>query len=354
MYTSRLFAIMLPFCILVLGCSTARNVPKSETVTLVLSDGAKIRAQVLNISGDEVTFKARSVKKAYQYGEVLPKQRIVMVRLQDGAELSIDDFEAYDRQMARSEKRGISQNKQKSRSVSKKARNAIGKGPDAEYEQLKHKSISDMTDREFEFFMMMKRQELSQTGQSKVTVASKPPIANVGPAVPIMVAEPIVAAGTNVQRSTTELKQVVASLIQSKLARGYLVFLTEKDDSGERMSSTEALLLSILRQNKTIKDEIDELAYISDVAKKKLEYAHLHNPEALSELGLEFDSEEELSYMAIMKQLRGMFGARMEVAEMRKLVTVIGDDGARAVKKLLEDFDTYEFIYQHRSILTAK
>lgn len=63
--------------------------------TLELVSGDAIKCRVLDVWRGEVRFEAASTQQAFEYGEILPLNKIKLVRFADGQAMTPQQFEAY-------------------------------------------------------------------------------------------------------------------------------------------------------------------------------------------------------------------------------------------------------------------
>ncbi len=77
------------------GCASTVPTKRSESVNILLKNGDKIKADVLDIYRDKIVFKTNDWKKAYEYGEVINVERIKGIKIADGTVFSVREFDAY-------------------------------------------------------------------------------------------------------------------------------------------------------------------------------------------------------------------------------------------------------------------
>ncbi|RMF58819.1 MAG: hypothetical protein D6743_17220, partial [Calditrichaeota bacterium] len=100
------------FFILELGLAGSARAGKADEVTIILRDGGKIKATNVVIDGHVLKFKAKSRRKAYEYGERLPVQRVAGIQVPGGEVLSVDEFKDYLRNRDRERKKALQSRQQ--------------------------------------------------------------------------------------------------------------------------------------------------------------------------------------------------------------------------------------------------
>ena len=347
--------IFFSLLVLLLGGVTTQALDKDEVVTILLNDGNKIEAQISDISYDRVEFKAKSSKKAYEYGEVLNIERIRGIKLKNGMVLSVKEYRAY----LKDESLAGQTNKVEAKPVAVETKPDVPPGADLQYEALKNKPISEMTQNEFEYFMMMKKNEeqaaqeseTREAGKSAASVSEpvegKESLSTIQPA--IVAPEPVstnpqVALPVTTSASNDDL---VNTLIAANLAPALLNYLHEKADRGETLTATEASLAERIQTNSKWQAELDDVNYLDRVSYKALERAYLYSPDELqNQLGLKFDRDAEMNFADLMDQLHRRVGNSVRMSDFRILVDLFEDSGGRAVKDLLENYETWKFVTQ--------
>jgi len=330
------------------GCTTVGNIKKSDQVTLILNDGVRIKAQIVELTNEEVRFRAKDVKKAFLYGEVLPRQRVEQVQLTDGVVLTLDEYEARAADLKKREALVAAEPEMGPASVVKRRHIR----PGTQYEELKKKPISEMTDNEFRFFMMMQEREAAaQQKADSAKVVKARDFALKGRVAPRVT--PRLTDSEPPQRPV-RLTDAVESLVDAGLASRYFLYLTEKQQKGQRLYPGEVALKGMLSRHEKWKGSLEEMAFVSRVAEKSMARAYLHNPEALqSDLGLTFDPDRDMDLPDLLAQLHRRYGNRVEMREFRKFVEIFGEDGARAIKDVLSDPATFEIVTSHPDVLAG-
>ncbi|MCH8871179.1 hypothetical protein IH824_00125 [candidate division KSB1 bacterium] len=308
------FALLI---ILLAGCATTSNIKKEDRVTILLKDGTKIEGQVTDIFNSTIAFEAIDRKKAFDYGEVIQLNRVRGIRMPNGAILSVKEYDAVrkaDVVVAKSDRR-----------VSKQS-------SASQYEELKNMPISEMTDNEFQFFMMMKEKEL-ETGN--VSVTRKPEVAM-----------------RNTSRSREldrQLDELVDSMVGAGIAPNYLTYLKGKENRRRSLTRFEKEIISLIENHPTWQDQVDDLDYLNRTAKKALSRAYLYNPDELEQnLKLSLDQDADMDYVDLVQQLHRQFGEEVGMRDFRILVDVFGESGAGAVKEILENYSTWQFVLSQK------
>ncbi|MFQ5603038.1 MAG: hypothetical protein ACE5HS_07185 [bacterium] len=358
--------------LLFLGCAGHTPVKRTDAVTLLLKNGDKIKADVLDILPDKIVFRTNDWEKAYEYGEVLILERIKEIELADGTRLSVEDYDRF-RQGGELQVDG----KKAKVKFARMAEEELQEG-DFQYDEIKNKPISEMTDNEFRYFMMMKDRELlAENAASKgeevksstkavvpgeKSAKTKEATANNNLLVPSetiskvpFVKLPQVERAKKLQASAAlnkiENKELVNSLLEAGLAASYLRYLEVQP----QLSATESRIRELILNHPQWQEKTEEIEYIDHVAQKTLSRAYLFNPDDLqTKLGLSFDPDLDMDYLELMAQLNRKIGNDVKMVDYRKFVDVFGESGGLAIKELLENYDTWQFIMQKRNVASAR
>ena len=308
------FALLI---ILLAGCATTSNVKKEDRVTILLKDGTKIEGQVTDIFNSTIAFEAIDRKKAFDYGEVIQLNLVRGIRMPNGAILSVKEYDAVRKADVVVTKIGRRVSKQSSAS---------------QYEELKNMPINEMTDNEFQFFMMMKEKEL-ETGN--VSVTRKPEVA---------------MRNTSTSRELDrQLDELVDSMVGAGIAPNYLTYLKGKENRRRSLTRFEKEIISLIENHPTWQDRVDDLEYLNRTAKKALTRAYLYNPDELERnLKLSLDQDADMDYVDLVQQLHRQFGEDVGMRDFRILVDVLGESGAGAVKEILENYSTWQFVLSQK------
>lgn len=329
------FSLRFAFLIILLaGCATTSNIKKEDRVTILLKDGTKIKAQVTNISRTTITFEAIDRKKAYDYGEVIPLDRVRGIRMPNSQILSVKEYDA----IRKGGEPKVLKRRSKGR-VAKIDRRVSKRSSESQYEELKNMPISEMTDNEFQFFMMMKEKELEA---QKSTFIEKP-------------GETTLRNKNTSRRFDGQLDELVDSIVSAGIAPNYLGYLKNKADQRRGLTRFEREIVNLIENHPKWQDQIDDLEYLNRTAKKALTRAYLYNPDELEKnLNLSFDFDAEMDYANLMGQLYRQFGEDVRMRDFRTLVKVLGESGAGAVKEVLENYSTWQYVLSQDTTLVDK
>lgn len=360
-----LFAAVL----LLAGCASTSNIKKDETVTILVNNGDKIKAQILDISGGKIVFKAKSWEMAYEYGEIINVERINGIELADGMVLSVDEFEAYRKGVALKSSKETTSKEIEAAAV---PNTDFEESADFQYEQLKNKPIAEMTDNEFKFFMMMKERELQSQERSQLDRIESPEMkgsdVNETEKQTFSVEQPVVSTPSIKKMESSEtvvalpassgdeqLREVVDSILEAGLAPTYLVYLQNKSQAGTALNTSESQMMNLIETNPKWRENLNELDYINRTAEKALARAYLYNPEDLKDkLNLNFDQNLEMDYFDLLGQLHRSLGEDVKMSDFRKLVDVLDESGAKAIKELLENYSNWQFWLNKSNSMTIK
>jgi len=328
------FSLRFSFLIILLaGCATTSNIKKEDRVTILLKDGTKIKAQVAEISNSTIAFEAIDRKKAYDYGEVIQLDLVRGIRMPNGEILSVKEYDA----IRKGEQPQVLKSG-RNRRVAKIDRRVSSKDSKSQYEELKNKPISEMTDNEFHFFMMMKGKELETEKEFSVR---KPEVTR--------------RNNNSSRQFEQQLEELVDSMVRAGVAPKYLTYLNNKANQRRSLSRFEREIISLIESHPTWQDQVDDLEYLNRTAKKALTRAYLYNPDELERnLHLSFDPDVEMDYVSLMKQLHRQFGENVRMRDFRILVDVFGESGAGAVKEILENYSTWQFVLSQDTTLVDK
>jgi hypothetical protein len=341
-----LSALMLLFALL-LGCASSGQFKKSEKVTLFLHDGHKIKCYVTHIGRDQVFFQATRASDAYNYGDMLNVGQIEKIRLANDAEMTVTEFREY-RNSA-----------QKSIAIQSKEQPATLTF-DPLFEKLKHKDMDKMSEKEFQYFLMMKEQEnilyqknlevqrqtagmdkLSQQLQELKEHSVSPPVPSAVMAGPVRVAEPVPAITPQPQKTIS----FVNLLQRTEMTGAFLSRVRALEAKGHILAPEESALISQISNSAEWKQLQSELQMAGEQANKALEQAFLLQPEVLkSQLGLVFGPEDAFDFSALLQQLQQKAGSEISIGYQRSLAQILGDEGSRAVRNLLRQFEAWQFI----------
>jgi hypothetical protein len=317
---------MIQFSLLAvfIGCAAPMPAKRTDPVTLYLNTGDSIKGTVLTLDNSTIKYRASSKKKAYEYGEILPVQRIEKIKLSDGQELSVKEFSDFFNDEPGTEVA--------SKPSKAKTRRGASTG-DPQFDDLKDKTIAEMTDNEFEYFKMLKESKLE--GESGTTSApATAPAPRLQPQVPVERSSQNATAGSS-------LSDVAKSLVDAGLAPAYVDFLNKKQ---QKTTAERQLQDSILR-NPAWQDLVSDLDYINASARRALGRAFLYNPEDLrSKLGLRLDSGDSMNYEDLVGQLHTHFGPVPSEIDKELFVDVFGEGGGRSIAAIIENYAAWQHL----------
>lgn len=337
----------LYWCLLLglfLSCASTSQLSQNETVKIVLNNGDKISAKIVDVGRDQIVFRAKSRQQAYNYGEIIDVQKVKGIQLKDGRLLSVTEYQDY--RNGQLSKRNSRRKEPVKLAKNNKATN-LGSNEDLQYEELKKKPISDMNDNEYNYFMMMKEKELREKSERERRKAVRDSIRAAQREIGLR------ASGRKKpQRKSAHsaLKGLTDSIVSAGLAPEYIMFLQNKRQSGEKLTPVENEMFSLLENNSKWQEKIDDLRYINHVAEKAMTRAFLYNPDDLqTKVGLTFNPDLDLDYADLMGQLHRMTGNKVKMSDYRILIDVFGETGSKAIKEILENYQTWQFAVQQNS-----
>jgi len=289
------------FCsliILALGCvSQSSQLKKPESITILLKNNDRIKVEALDVQNDKVIFSSKDKKKAYEYGETIDVGRIEGIRLEDGSILSVSEYQDYI---------------ETGQIDDEKMRTSLAKGTalDFQYAQIKDKRISEMSDNEFKYFLMIKEK------------------------------------GLDVKPDNLRLNDVANSLAKAGAASTYWDYLNGRARLGGKLTLAESELLDLLTWQK----KQEELHYSDVKAQRAFWRAFFNNTESLkTELGLKFDEYKKLDYYDLMAQLHLKLGDRASLNMLRVLNDVFGESGGKAIMDIYVNYTAWQQMLNERN-----
>ena len=303
--------IFFSLIILTFGCVSQRSqLKKPESVTLLLKNNDKIKVEALDIQNDKAAFSSKDKKKAYEYGETIDVERIKGIRLEDGSILAVSEYQDYIK---------TGQIGGEKMQTSSAKRTAL----DFHYEQIKDKRISEMTDNEFKYFLLIKEKGIDVK-----------PMA--------------IESDGFVTTNSHELNDVANSLTKAGAASIYWDYLNERARLGGNLTLAESELLDLLTWQK----KLEELHYSDAKAQRAFWRAFFNNTESLkTELGLKFDEYKKLDYYDLMEQLHLKLGDRASLNMLRVLNDVFGESGGKAIMDINENYTAWQQMLNERNVV---
>jgi len=331
---------------LFLGCAASGEFQKNERVTLILHDGHKIKCYVTHIGRDEVFFQATRSADAYNYGDMLNAGQIQKIRLANDSEMTVAEFREYRTRVQKNVTPVITDP-------------AVTPAFDPLFEKLKHKEIDKMSEKEFRYFLLMKEQEnmlfqknlelqRQTTGMDKLshqleelkeqTIA--PPVPPQVMAGPARVAEPVPGLPEAVK-----MPPILNLLGRTEMIGLFLQRVRGLESKGMLLTPEEKSLVSLIAGSTAWKQLQHELQLAGEQAAKALEQAFLLQPEALkTQLGFVFGPDDAFDFPGLLQQLHQQAGPQVSISYQRSLAQLLGDEGSRAMRTLLQHFETWQFL----------
>jgi len=351
--------------VLLSGCATSGQFKKSERVKLILHSGHKIKCYVTHISKNTVFFQATSASDAYNYGDMMNFGQIRAIQLADNTEMSVAEYRDYRNNVYKALKE----------SEKIQSTNVL---MDPLYEKLKHKEIDKMSDKEFRYFLLMKEQEnvlrlrqaekdeekkqveeLEKLNQKLATIQAQnvvpmppPPNWKAAPETgshPMPVLQAPLPSNEMPQRQPIEVVQetdeIQRLVHQTQMTGQILRRADELRKQGRILSAQQQRFLKALSESKQWQHYREQLIVTGKIAREALEQVYLTQPALLQDkLGLTFDANEMLNFPDMLAQMSEKIGTQLNMNEYRTLVQIFGQDGAKAIKTLIENFSDWVFI----------
>ncbi|MBN2092204.1 hypothetical protein JW964_21470 [candidate division KSB1 bacterium] len=338
------------------SCAASGQFKKNEKVSLILQDGHKVKCYVTHISKQQIFFQALSARDAYNYGDMLLVGQVQKIRLANNSEMSVDEYRDYRKNV---QKAMIESNSFQGKNVLL----------DPLYESLKHKEIDDMSEKEFQYFLLMKEQENLQkmraadkaeqkeqfeTLEKKLDefktpqqLVIKPPVDR--PAVsaipPGMIKNPEVSRPALPTPVESAAIPDLGELLEQTQLLGK--FLHRVSQPGVKLSpEQERFIQSLLTSKKWIEFK-ENLAFFAEKSRQAAERAFALSPTDFQEkLALHLASTEKLDFNAMLSQLHQLTGDEINDKEYQQLLQVLGETGANATKQLLVNYDAWIYMNQ--------
>ncbi len=338
------------------SCAASGQFKKNEKVSLILQDGHKVKCYVTHVSKQQIFFQALSARDAYNYGDMLLVGQVQKVRLANNSEMSVDEYREYRKNV---QKAIIESNSFQGQNVLL----------DPLYESLKHKEIDDMSEKEFQYFLLMKEQENLQKMRAADKAEQKEQFQNLEkklegfktpplPVMPPLTDKPAVAAippavikGPEVTRPPVPVPAEPAATpdLGELLEQTQLLgkFLHRVSQPGVKLApEQEKFIQSLLTSKKWIELK-ENLAFYEEKSRQAAERAFALSPVEFQEkLGLRLSSTEKLDFNPMFSQLYQLIGDEINDKEYQQLLQVLGETGANATKQLLVNYDAWTYINQ--------
>ncbi len=338
---SRLPFVLAVFCFLLSSCATTRTtIKQEESVSIVLNDGTRIKAEVLDITDTKIVFNASHWKQAYEYGEVLPREKVQGVKLRDGTVLSLAEYEAF--------RKDSSLASQEARETGKKRGKASAKTDislEEQLEQLKNKPISEMSENEFKFFMaMLEQEQMAAQARREKMAARRAAVEKSRQAKTVTGPVPVVPPRAAAQAAPAkaepgELHEIAASLLDAGVAVQYLAYLDEQAKASDNVGPAAGHIGALIREDPAWREHKEELAFLHRTAEKAIGRVYLYNPQDLQDkLGLDFNPDADMDFHDLLHQLHRAMGEDITMRDYRKLVDVFGESGGLAVRDALQSY----------------
>ncbi|MCI0514044.1 hypothetical protein L0128_12585 [candidate division KSB1 bacterium] len=348
---------LLAIVILLQGCASTGQLKRNEKVTLILQDGHKIKCYVTHVGRKEIFFQALTARDAYNYGDVLLLGQVARIRLPNKSELTVGEYRDY-RQKVRS-----------AEVESEKLGDQISLH-DPLYESLKYKSIEDMSEKEFKYFLLMKEQEnllrlreqdqadhrqpLEQLQKLTVPTPVLPPPNRFSPpaadgavnqqsreVTPSATPQPRPAPDT--VAPDVNLRELVELLNQTGTVGRFLSRLEQRQRQGFVLSPGQTQFIQLLKDAPAWQDKKENLRFYAQKAHQAIERAYTLNPHDFQEkLQITLDLNRPDFEINFVTQLYQQYGAEIGNEKYQQLLDLLGETGARAVKELLSQIEDWQ------------
>lgn len=354
----KLFLIaILVVAALLASCAASGQFKKNEKVTLILQDGHKVKCYVTHVSKQQIFFQALGARDAYNYGDMLLVGQVQKIRLANDSEMSVDEYREYRKNV---QKAMIESNSFQGKDVLL----------DPLYESLKHKEIDDMSEKEFQYFLLMKEQENLQKMRAADKAEQKEQFENLekkldefkAPQVPIMppaLDQPAVSALPPAVIKSPEMPRTTVPIPSSEpaaipdlgdlLEQTQLVgkFLHRVNQSNINLSPAQEKFIQTLITSKKWIEFKENLIFYEEKSRQAAERAFALSPTDFQEkLALHLTSAEKLDFNQMLSQLHQLTGDEISDKEYQLLLQVLGETGANATRQLLVNYDAWIFIHQ--------
>lgn len=359
--------VFLAFIVFIQGCATTNQFKKEEPVKLILENGDKIKCYVTHIGRGQIFFKALSSQMAYRYGDMITTGQVKVVVLSNDTELSVSEYKEYRTNM----KKALLEEAELA---------AKGEFFDAHYEKLKKKDINKMSDREFRYFILMKerenllrlkkmdearetkrleemqllQQKITQMEQNKEVTTSPPVVQIIEKPIPALSSpqfqvepKPILPPNTNILKAyNSDVAQLV---LEAGLTADLLRKSDQKRQGGLALSPNQEQFLAEIEKSSQWQKRKEKLLLWNLRAEQALKQCFLKKPEDLKlKLALSFDANEPMNFPVLMRQLQRKMGFAMNMNDYQKLIDVVGEIGAEAIKNILSNFNDWQFVVENQ------
>ncbi|MCI0694244.1 hypothetical protein L0337_19835 [candidate division KSB1 bacterium] len=346
------------------GC--AGLVPPIEedpnTVTLIFKTGEKVEGRILDIQGDLIRFEPNSrVEENRSFGDFVRADEVGFVQLSHGSRFTVKEFIDYrwkPQSPAPLLGNGVTKTGQKEVTEATAEQ-------DLQYEQLKKKAVAEMTPNEFGYFMLMKQQEIKaqprpvgafeqekrvQPAQAN-TMAVKTDSGKVAPLTSSLTPR----TDSKISKEGEVIKEIAGFLVEAELAGPFIKAAQQKKEQGDFLTLNQLWLVNEVTKTPAWKKRQDDLRNLSVEAEQAVAHVYLYAPDSLSQrLGLRFDPNVEMDFRDLMEQLHQRFGATVTMGDFRLLVAIFEEDGARAMREILNHYTEWRFAIENKHPLATK
>jgi hypothetical protein len=354
MQKSIVFLVLFPLFGLI-GC--AGLVPPIEedpnSVMLILKTGEKVDGRISNIQNDVIRFEPNGWVENRSFGDFVQAEQVKFIQLPSGSRFTVKEFIDY---RWKPQSPPLLLGNGATKAGQKEVAEATA-GQDLQYEQLKKKTVAEMTPNEFSYFMLMKQQEVKAQTEKRV----QPAAANVTAAKTDSIsAAPFTSSflsrvETKISKEEEAIKDIANLLVEAELAGPFLEAVRQKKEQGELMTLNQLWLVRAVYDMPAWKKRQDDLRNLSATAEQTMSQVYLYAPDSLSQnLGLRFDPNAEMDFHDLMEQLHQRFGNTMTMGDFRLLVSVFQEDAARAMREILNHYTDWRYAFENRHPLYSK
>lgn len=358
MKTSTVLLVLLP-TIWLIGC--AGVVPPLEqdpnVVTLFFKDGDKVPGRILDIQGEVIRFKPDYWvvnPENPHFNEFIRADELKFIQLPSGSRFTFKEFVDY----RWTPKSPVTLTQISANGVTKAGQNGMTKvtaDQDLQYEQLKQKAIAEMTPNEFQYFMLMKEQEVKAQPQNQPAQANGVVTKTDSARVTSSTLSLTPRVEPKVSKEEEAIKEIASFLVEAELAGPLIEAVRLKKEQAELLTLYQLLLVKAVTDMPAWKQRQDDLRNFSAVAEQAMAHVYLYAPDSLSQhLGLRFDANAEMDFRDLMEQLHQRFGAAVTMGDFRLLVATFEEDGARAMREILNHYTDWRFAVDNIHPLYSK
>lgn len=333
MNKSIVLFVLLPVIWLV-GC--AGYVPPLEqdpnAVTLILTTGDKVEGRILDIQGDLIRFESDNWVENPHFGEFIRADQVRFVQLPNGSRFTVTEFIDY---------------RWKPQPPAPLLWSGITRAAHKEATEVTAANIQEAEARPESAFEQEKTIQPVLANSTAATTDSglaAPPPFSLTP-----------RFGPKISKDEEVIEEVATFLVEAELAGPFIQAVQKKKEQGELISLSQLRLVNAVTEMPAWRQRQDDLRNFSAAAEQAMAHVYLYAPDSLSQpLGLRFDPNADMDFRNLMAQLHQHFGSTVTMGDFRRLVAIFEEDGARALREILNHYTDWCFAIENKHPLYSK